>query len=182
MPERKPSAAKLLEALLEEYASQGESVHTSTVSPPPLRSHEALPAKDLKPEERKNIIEVVEADEGLLGIVRRMTELNFLLPGIFHPLAYLRDTNRIEAAWRRSKSMDTALAMGMHLYNDFFFEGVNATRSKGNFTVSRETRASVRQWEKAVKKLFPTESSQIVDAARKIGQYLEFRNRRSQGF
>jgi hypothetical protein len=111
-----------------------------------------------------------------------MLKLKFLHPGVFHPLAYLRDGTRIEAAWKKAKSKDNALAMGIHLNGEFFFEGLNAIHQKGDFIVSRRTKGRLKSWEKEVKKLFPNESKEIIDAAQHIGQYLDFRNRKAQGY
>jgi hypothetical protein len=48
-------------------------------------------------EKNKNIIEIVENDPELQAIINNMLENKLLYPGIFHPLAYLRDTDKIEA-------------------------------------------------------------------------------------
>jgi hypothetical protein len=72
--------------------------------------------------------------------------------------------------------------MGINLYDEFFFEGVNAIRQEGDFVVSRKTTRRLNSWESEVKRLFPNEFKEIIDAARHIGQYLEFRNRKAQGF
>ena len=179
---KRPSFSEILETLLEDDPS--ESGKTANPVPPstPLRSDVSALAHDAKGEESKTIIEVVETDGHLGAIIQRLLELGFLVPGPFHPRAYLRDTDRIESAWKKSKSKDNALAMGVHLNDEFFFEGVNAVRQKGDFIVSRALKAKLKHWETTVKSLFPNESGQIIEDAQRLGQYLEFKNRKAQGF
>src|SRR6266516_2907690 len=115
MPKRKlQSSDESLEAMVNEYLSVGEEEGGFNAPSPPLKSEDSSQGNNAMNEERKTIVEVVEADGHLLEVIQRLLELKFLVPGVFHPLAYLRDTDRIESAWKKSKSKDNALAMGVH--------------------------------------------------------------------
>jgi hypothetical protein len=183
MPSNKRlSAAASLETLLEKYASQRAKKASSIASSPPLKPVGSRQLGDAKRGERQTITQVVENDPHLREIIQRLLELKFLLPGIVHPSAYLRDSDRIESAWRKSKSKANAVAMGVHLNNELFFEGINAVRQKVDFTVSPDLRANLADWEKEIEKLFPNESTAIRSVAHFVGLYLEFINRKAQGF
>jgi hypothetical protein len=130
----------------------------------------------------KSIIEVVTNDQNLGAILRRMIELDFLVPGVIDPLAYMRNTDRIESEWMTSKTKDCALAMGIHLHHEFFYEGMNALRQKRGFKASDETRDRLENWKPEVTKLFKLKAEKTISDCKIIGQYLEFRTRQAHGY
>ncbi|MDP2926755.1 MAG: hypothetical protein Q8N65_01305 [bacterium] len=106
----------------------------------------------------------------------------FLLPGIFHPLAYIRDTDKIENAWKRNKTKLNIIAMGVSLYDDWFEEIVNSRLTGGEAAPTKETKKALSVWDSETRKCFPSEYKDIEKTCRILGQYLEFMNRKSQGF
>lgn len=72
--------------------------------------------------------------------------------------------------------------MGVHLNNELFFEGINAVRQKVVLTISPDLMANLADWDKEIQKLFPNEFIAIRSVAHFVGLYLEFINRKAQGF
>lgn len=132
--------------------------------------------------ERESIVDVVEGDPNLQKVIDELGRQKFLLEGIFHPQAYLRDTDRIKTAWGKNKSRINAIAMGVSLYNDWFYEAVCSVRTNGDVIVSKETKRALEKWEREIKQKFPSDHEEIEEICKTIGQYLEFMNRKSQGF
>ena len=57
--------------------------------------------------EREPIVDVVEADVNLRKVIDELRQRKFLSDGIFDQASYIRDTDRIEAAWRKEKLLMT---------------------------------------------------------------------------
>jgi hypothetical protein len=114
----------------------------------------------------------VESDPLLQSIVGRLLKRGFLLPGVFHPLAYERNKELIESEWKVSKSEENALAMGVSVTNDYFFEGIHEVLNGSDFLVSSVSTTRLESWQKEVRALFGHQSKMIIDAATTIGQYL----------
>ena len=147
------------------------------------RPEPASPKRDLSQDPRdRKLVQLVESDPVLQSIVGRLLKRGFLLPGVFHPLAYERNKELIESEWKVSKSEENALAMGVHVTNDYFFEGIHEVLNGRNFLVSSVSTMRLESWQTEVRALFGHQSKMIIDAATTIGQYLEFMNRKSQGF
>lgn len=132
--------------------------------------------------EKKSIVDAVSNNPKLQNIIDELKKKKFLLEGIFHPLAYLRDTDKIEVAWKRKKSRINAIAMGVSLYNEWFWEGINSVHKKGDFIVSKETKSALKRWEGKVKQESALNYEEIEKICSTIGQYMEYMNRKSQGF
>lgn len=165
---RKSPSTDDLEKLLDDSLSQ----------PQPASSKRDL---NQDPSDRK-LVHLVETDPVLQSIVGRLLKRGFLLPGVSHPFAYQRNRELIETEWKASKSEENALAMGVSVTNDYFFEGIHEVLNGNVFLVSSVSRTRLESWQKEVKALFGHQSKMIIDAATTIGQYLEFMNRKSQGF
>ena len=133
-------------------------------------------------DERRTIIDVVNNDPKLQNIIRELKEKKFLIEGVFNPQAYLRDVDKIKAAWKKEKSLKNAIALGASLYNDLFYDGMNQARITGDFKASRKTKNALEKWKKEVESELSSDYEEIEDIAGKIGQYLEFMNRKSQGY
>jgi hypothetical protein len=143
----------------------------------------ASPKRDLSQDPRdRKLVHLVESDPLLQSIVGRLLKRGFLLPGVFHPLAYERDKELIESEWKVSKSEENALAMGVSVTNDYFFEGIHEVLNGNDFLVSSVSTTRLESWQKEVRALFGHQAKMIIDAATTIGQYLEFMHRKSQGF
>ena len=132
--------------------------------------------------ERPTVREIVLNDERYQEIIRELLEKRFLGPGIFHPLAYLRDTDKIKQAWKHDKTKLNAIAMGVSLQNDFFQEVMNCHLNGSDPSPTRQTKKALSMWEADVEGLFETEFKDIEETCRLLGQYLEFMNRKAQGF
>lgn len=132
--------------------------------------------------EKKNVIDEVNESKELQSVIELMLSKRFLMPGIFQPNAYLIDEEKIQKAWKRKKSYENALAKGVCLHNDFFFEGIASVLQGRDFTVSAKTRNELEMWEAEIVSIFPNESKKIIEIARTLGQYLEVMNRKSQGY
>jgi hypothetical protein len=143
----------------------------------------ASPKRDLSQDPRdRKLVHLVESDPLLQSIVGRLLKRGFLLPGVSHPLAYGRNKELIESEWKVSKSEESALAMGVSVTNDYFFEGIHEVLNGSDFLVSSVSTMRLESWQKEVRALFGHQSKMIIDSATTIGQYLEFMNRKSQGF
>ena len=90
--------------------------------------------------QKKNIIEMVENNTELQAIIENMFERKFLFPGAFNQLAYLKDIEKIESEWAKSKNVSNALACGIIRYFDFFAEGMNSVSQGKDFIVTKRTR------------------------------------------
>ncbi|OGV70909.1 MAG: hypothetical protein A2283_22055 [Lentisphaerae bacterium RIFOXYA12_FULL_48_11] len=132
--------------------------------------------------EQPTVQEIVLNDERYQKIIQELLEKRFLMPGIFHPLAYLRDTDKIKQAWKRKKTTLNAIAMGVSLHNDFFQEVINCKLNGEDPTPMPQTKKALDTWEAEVGRLFESEFKDIEETCRTLGQYLEFMNRKSQGF
>lgn len=141
--------------------------------------------------EAKSIVDIVNGSPTLLRTIEELKKNAFIVDGIFHPKAYLRDTERIRRAWGKKKSRTNAIAMGVSLYNDWFQEMhksiVESRREPqlsriGDPKASRETMRALKRWQKDVARVFPSEHEEIDDTCRTLGQYMEYMNRKSQGF
>ena len=55
-----------------------------------------------------------------------MLKKRFLVPGVFAHNAYVRDTDRISRVRKKQDSTINAFAVGVDIYNDFFFEITSA--------------------------------------------------------
>ena len=122
---RTSSATDDLEKLLDDSLSQ---------------SQPASPKQDLSQDPRdRKLVQLVESDPVLQSIVGRLLKRGFLLPGVFHPLPYERNKELIETEWKASKSEENALAMGVSVTNDYFFEGIHEVLNGRNFLVSSVT-------------------------------------------
>jgi transcription elongation factor Elf1 len=135
----------------------------------------------------KSIVEVVEQDSDLQAVVQQLLDRKFLCPGVFHPNAYLIDRDRIEAMWNgANKGLDkhgklAAIAVGVAIYNDFFREVFARVMSQEEPQAEPETSEWLEEWQQYVAESFPDDES-IEEVAGMIGQYMEFMNRKSQGF
>lgn len=131
------------------------------------------------------IRDLVRQDSELQADLKSLLKEKFLAAGIFHPEAYLVDLEKIERKWKRRKkegNRTSMLAVGVAIYNQWFAEVYSSAVSGDDPMPSEETRNWLSDWEEFVEENFPDESEELLDAAAKIGQYLEFMNRRSQGF
>jgi len=133
-------------------------------------------------EERESIVDVVLNDPNLKKIVDDLVEKQFLIAVVFDSMSYIRDADAIYNAWGTSKSRLNAIAMGSSLYNQLFQEGSNSLLQGGDFSPSQEIKNDIENWKDEVKKLFVSEFNEIENIARTIGQFLEFTNRKAQGF
>lgn len=128
------------------------------------------------------IEETVRSNPVIRQAIDELLKKRFLVPGVFDPRAYLRDTERIAAAGKNQKSRINAIAMGAHLHNNLFYEiTCNVLRGEDP-SASKETVGSIAKWKKVLQKNFPEEHEEIEEISGLIGQYLEFMNRKSQGF
>ena len=147
------------------------------------QSQPASPKRDLSQDPRdRNLVHLVESDPVLQSIVGRLLKRGFLLPGVLQPLAYERNKELIETEWKSSKSEENALAMGVSITNDYFFEGIHQVLNGRDFSVSSVATMRLDSWKKEVSAMFGHQAKTIIDAATTIGQYLEFMSRKSQGF
>ncbi|MCB4792196.1 MAG: hypothetical protein LHV68_09940 [Elusimicrobia bacterium] len=133
-------------------------------------------------EQRKTVVEIVNGNPKFQSVIKEYRENKFLLEGVYHPLAYLIDADKIESAWKKNKSKINAIAQGMALYNDFFTEAMNSVLLTGDSRVSKETSGKLEKWKGVVEKLFQADYKEIEEMSSRLGQYLEFMNRKSQGF
>ena len=130
--------------------------------------------------ERPSIADVVQESEKLQAVIKELLETHFLLPGVFHPLAYIRDAEKIECSWERRKTRLNTVAMGVSLYNKMFAERVRSLLNGHDATATDETKHALGVWEAQTTKRFPDEYDDIEYICRTLGQYLEFMNRKSQ--
>ena len=130
----------------------------------------------------ETIIDFVMSRAELRAILDDLLEHRYLLPGIFQPRAYLRDVEQIVAAWRRQKSKINAIAMGVSIYNDFHSEIVNDALAGKDPHASAKTCKSLEKWKVEIVKHFPSDNEAIESICATLGQYLEYANRKSQGF
>lgn len=128
------------------------------------------------------IRDLVRSRSDLQALLIDLLEQGFLLPGIFHYEAYLRDEDKIVSAWKADKSRLNAIALGVSLYNDFYGELVNHVLRGNEPKASEGVRRKLQRWTKTIAKLFPDEQEEITEACGLLGQYLEFMNRTSQGY
>lgn len=133
------------------------------------------------------IVDVVERSSHLQEVVRQLLECGYLSPGVFHPKAYLIDQARIEAMWRGDGedinefgSLGT-IAVGVAIYNKFFYEITAKALTQQEPEPDSETLEWLSEWKEFLSERFFGDHSMEEDA-RAIGQYLEFRNRKAQGF
>ena len=145
-------------------------------------------------EERKSIVDLVEGDSNLQKVIGELVKNEFLLPGIFDPRAYLRDTIKIETAWRKKKLRINAIAAGVSCWNELFASLVNQeiaikAQQRGGVRSLKEMEEAVEdcqksllKWQKEVKKIKVLDYDEIEEISSTIGQYLECMNRKSQGF
>lgn len=132
--------------------------------------------------ERPSIADVVQQSEKLQAVIMDLLAKHFLLPGVFHPLAYIRDAEKIEDSWAQRKSRLNTVAMGVSLFNKMFAEMVRSMLNGHDATGTDETKQAMGEWDAETRKRFPDEYDDIENICRTLGQYLEFMNRKSQGF
>ena len=130
----------------------------------------------------ETIIELVMSRSDLRDVLNELLVHDYLLPSIFQPRAYLRDVEKIKAAWRREKSKINAIAMGVSLYNDYYSEIVNDALAGKDPHASAKTCKTLEKWNVEIVKHFPSENEAIECICATLGQYLEYENRTSQGF
>lgn len=132
-----------------------------------------------------NIIDLVEEDAALQTELQSLLSAKYLAPGIFHPRAYLINDVQVRSRWknRRTRSVERidCVAIGVAIYNQFFHEAYANYRAGEDAAANRKTTKWLSDWKREVEERFPDDDS-ISDVAAKLGQYLEFINRKSQGF
>ena len=133
----------------------------------------------------KTIIDLVEEDAVLQTELKSLLSAEYLAPGVFHPRAYLINDLQVRSRWknRRTQSVERVdfVAIGVAIYNQFFHEAYANYQAGEDATVNRKTTIWLSNWEREVDERFPEDDS-IPDVAAKLGQYLEFINRKSQGY
>ena len=133
----------------------------------------------------KTIIDLVQEDAALQAELQSLLSAKYLAPGIFHPRAYLINDLQVRSRWknRRTRSVERVdfVAIGVAIYNQFFHEAYANHLSGEDATANRKITTWLSDWEREVEERFPDDDS-ISDVAAKLGQYLEFINRKSQGF
>lgn len=135
----------------------------------------------------KTILDFVEKDPLLWGEMQNLLKKKYLLPGIFHQHAYLVNDTRSQLKWknRNKESLKRIdwLAIGVTIYNQFFGELANDLLQGGDGSARQETSKWLEEWEKEVQASYVenTGDNSVPDIALKLGQYLEYRNRKSQG-
>jgi hypothetical protein len=120
------------------------------------------------------IADLVRNRNDLQRVLRELLDRQFLLPGVFHPEAYLRNDDKILSAWRRKKTRLHAIARGLVLYNEFLREIVNHSLRGEEPVASRATQSALDRWKAAVATHLPAEQADIEDISALLGQYLEF--------
>ena len=131
------------------------------------------------------IADLVRQDSRLQSELKELLKAKYLAPGIFHPEAYLVDTDKIERKWKMrspSSSRIPTLAVGVAIYNQFFSDVYACVAAGDDPMATPETSNWLSEWEDFVEEQFPDEAEEILASASNIGQYLEFMNRKSQGF
>ena len=129
-----------------------------------------------------DITDLVENTPELAALIEELLQRRFLLPGVFHPRAYLVDDLKIDSAATKQALWINAAAVGVALHNQFFSEVARKALQGEDPSASEETSEAVARWEKRIAKNFPDDAEARISACRNIGQYLEFMNRKSQGF
>jgi len=125
--------------------------------------------------------QLLDADAEAATAVRAMIAKRFLLPGVFAPDAFMRDTDRIEKAWGKDKSRINALAMGSSLWDDVV-AGCLAVYQRGSQAEEGDSTAEFEKWANQVRRRLPAEARAIIKTAKRIGQHLTYQNQASQGF
>ena len=133
----------------------------------------------------KTIIDLVEEDVALQAELQAILDAKYLAPGVFHPRAYLINDVQVRSRWKkrctRSVKRVDLIAIGVAIYNQFFHEAYVNYLSGEDATANRNTTTWLSDWEREIEERFPGDES-IPDVAAKLGQYLEFINRKSQGY
>lgn len=133
----------------------------------------------------KTIIDLVEEDDDLRAALQALVEAKYLLPGVFDPRAYLLDDARIRSKWknRRRRALTPVdwTAIGVAIHNQFLAEVYANFQTGEEPRPEQKTSDWLEAWERDVAEALPEEDT-ILNVAQKLGQYLEFRNRKSQGF
>jgi len=131
------------------------------------------------------IVDLVKQDSRLQSELKELLKAKYLAPGIFHPEAYLVDTDKIDRKWKsrgRVKSRISTLAVGVAIYNQFYADVYACVAAGDDPMATPETSNWLNEWEEFVEEQYPDEAEEILASASNIGQYLEFMNRKSQGF
>lgn len=131
--------------------------------------------------QEQTIADLIDSRPDLQALLQELVGQGFLLPGIFDPRAYLRDEDQILSAWKAEKSRLNAIALGVSLHNDLYCELVNQVLAGEDPETSAELRRSIERWTAAIAKRFPDHEEMEANCSL-LGQYLEFMNRKSQGF
>lgn len=133
----------------------------------------------------KTIIDLVQEDAALQAELQSLLKAKYLAPGIFHPRAYLINDLQVRSRWknRRTRSVERIdyVAIGVAIYNQYFHEAYANYQADGDDAANRKTAIWLSDREREVEERFPGDDS-IPDIAAKLGQYLEFINRKSQGY
>ena len=131
------------------------------------------------------LVDLVRQDSRLQAELKELLKAKCLAPGIFHPEAYLVDTDKIERKWKlRSRSSGPYSDVGSrcrHLQSVLIRRLRRCRRRKRSNGNPGDVQLAQRV-EDFVEEQFPDEDAEILASARNIGQYLEFMNRKSQGF
>ncbi|MDZ4851035.1 MAG: hypothetical protein SGI77_17245 [Pirellulaceae bacterium] len=133
----------------------------------------------------ETIADLVRQDPDLQAELKALLDEQYLATGIFHPEAFLVDLEKIKGKWKKRKKDSTRnsmLAVGVGIYNQWFAEVFACVATGEDPRPSKQTLNWLSDWEKFVEENYPNESEELQEAGRKIGQYLEFMNRKSQGF
>ncbi len=72
--------------------------------------------------------------------------------------------------------------MGVSIYNDYYSEIVNDALAGKDPHASAKTCKTLKKWNVEIVKHFPSENKAIESICETRGQYLEYANRKSQGF
>jgi hypothetical protein len=131
------------------------------------------------------IVALVEQDDRLREVLKELLDTRYLVTGMFHPNAYLVNIEKVEAAWRKrdTKKINRTdvIAIGTAINNQMFNE-LTATFLAGEEPIAKtKTLKWLSEWEKFAAMKFP-DFPECSEIAGKLGQYLEFTNRKSQGF
>lgn len=133
----------------------------------------------------KTIIELVDEDSKLKAALQSLLDAKYLVPGAFDPRAFLINDSRVLSKWknRRRRPLNATdwTAIGVMVHNQFFQEVFRNHQAGNDPSPDRSTSKWLDDWEREVALAMPDDDS-IRDVARNIGQYLEFTNRKSQGF
>lgn len=134
----------------------------------------------------QDIAGLIRGDLRLQSLIKDMLNRELLLSGIFHREAYLLNDLEITELWRRRKQTTLSeleiVAIGMMLYNAFFGDISSVALSDEEPVPSAKVSRRLRQWKKFVQEHWSSDFTDLQMTSQLLGQYLEFMNRRSQGF